>query len=144
MPKYWSRQVRVWELHVYIGYLIWTKSKISFRCKFCLTYLTNSSLKFSSSCQSPFPTLAQPFCLSRELYRLCTVGYLKSKCLMGYGLYGPMALMGHVQFSFWLLNRKTICLIFFIVTFYFILFVFAMYYSKKILKTTALKKRPGK
>ena len=69
MPKYWSRpgRVSVRGLHAYIGYLIWTKSKISFRRKFCLTYLTKSSLKFSSSCQSLFLTLAVILSFPRNL-----------------------------------------------------------------------------
>ena len=56
-----------------------------------------------------------------RLFCLCIVGYLQSKWLMGYGLCGPMALMGPLQF-FWLISKLKNRLIFFVsYLFYFVL-----------------------
>ena len=56
--------------------------------------LIKSSLKFWSFCQLLFLTLVAIFPFP-STDCLCIVGYLKSECLIGYGL---MVLMGHMQF----------------------------------------------
>ena len=62
----------------------WGLLVVYFRRKFCLTYLIKPSLKFWSSCQSPFLTLAAILTFSRNLL---SVYYGMSKVEMPDGLW---------------------------------------------------------